>query len=125
MSVIGIGTDLVHIDRIRSEIERNPAFTKNVFTQAEIDWCEACFDPATRYSGRFAAKEAFYKALPTRIQNETTWLDIEILSGSNGKPEIRPSLNCNSLLRRFGVSTISVSISHENEFAIAFIIFSG
>ena len=112
MSVIGIGTDLVDVSRIRAEIERNPAFIENVFSPAEI------------YAGRFAAKEAFYKALPVWVQNETSWLDVEILAGSNGEPKIRPSVNCNDSLRKLGVDTIFVSISHENELAIAFIVLS-
>ena len=124
MSVIGIGTDLVDVSRIRAEIERNPAFIENVFSPAEIEWCEACFNPAERYAGRFAAKEAFYKALPVWVQNETSWLDVEILAGSNGEPKIRPSVNCNDSLRKLGVDTIFVSISHENELAIAFIVLS-
>ena len=125
MSIIGMGIDMVNIGNMRTEIENNPNFVKDVFSSAEGEWCEAYFDSSERYSSRFAAKEAFYKALPHRIQNKVGWLDVEIIAGSNGKPEIVPSKKCKSLLKQIGVKRIFLSIAHESGLAIAYVILSG
>ena len=125
MSIIGMGIDMVNIGNMRAEIANNPSFVKDVFSSAEGEWCEAYFDSSERYSSRFAAKEAFYKALPHRIQNKVGWLDVEIIAGSNGKPEIVPSKKCKSLLKQMGVKGIFLSIAHESGLAIAYVILSG
>ncbi|MBW1793175.1 MAG: holo-ACP synthase [Deltaproteobacteria bacterium] len=125
MTIIGVGVDLVNISELRTRIERNPSILKHVFTLAEVEWCQAYFDPAERYSGRFAAKEAFYKALPPWVQNETDWLDIEIIAGSNGRPEVQPSKKCKTLLQQVGASKIFLSIAHQSGLAIAFIVLCG
>ena len=125
MSIIGVGIDLVNISDLRTRIEHNPSFLKHVFSLSEEEWCKAYFDPSERYSGRFAAKEAFYKALPQWVQNEIDWLDVEIIASSNGKPEILPSKKCKTLLEQIGVEKIFLSIAHENGFAIAFIVLCG
>ena len=125
MSIIGTGIDMVNIGNMRTEIANNPSFVKDVFSSAEGEWCEAYFDSSERYSSRFAAKEAFYKALPHRIQNKVGWLDVEIIAGSNGKPEIVPSKKCKSLLKQIGVKGIFLSIAHESGLAIAYVILSG
>ena len=116
---------MVNIGNMRTEIANNPSFIKDVFTSAEGEWCEAYFDPSERYSSRFAAKEAFYKALPESIQNKVGWLDVEIIPESNGKPEIVPSMKCKYFLKQIGVKRISLSIAHESGLAIAFVILSG
>ena len=125
MSIIGVGIDLVNISDLRTRIEHNPSFLKHVFSLSGEEWCKAYFDPSERYSGRFAAKEAFYKALPPWIQNEIDWLDVEIIAGSNGKPEIVTSEKCKSLLKQIGVKRIFLSIAHESGLAIANVILSG
>ena len=115
---------MVNIGTMRNEIANNPNFIKDVFTSAEGEWCEAYFDPSERYSSRFASKEAFYKALPERIQNKVGWLDIEIITGSNGKPEIVPSEKCKSMLKQISVKRMFLSIAHESGLAIAYVILS-
>lgn len=122
MSIIGVGIDMVNIDNMRTEIANNPNFVKDIFSSAEQEWCDAYFNPSERYSTRFAAKEAFYKALPKKAQDGISWLDVEIRVGSNGKPEIKPSKKCKSLLKKATVKKIFLSISHESGFAIAYVI---
>lgn len=125
MSILGIGVDLVGIPDFRTRIKNNPAFIKNVFTNAEIEWCDAYKDPIERYAARFAVKEAFYKALPQWVQDKVNWLDVETLPGANGRPDIYPSSECRVLLEKIGVSEIFLSISHETEYAIANVIIVG
>ena len=125
MRIVGTGVDLVSVDKLRFRIQKNPAFVQHVFTHPEREWCEAYFDPAERYAGRFAAKEAFYKALPTAIQDQIDWLDIEVIPSANGKPEIHLLKTCQSWLTAGKTLDISLSISHEGGFALAFVVLSG
>ncbi len=125
MNIVGVGIDLANIDTMRNEIENNPHFINDVFTSKEREWCESYHDPSERYSSRFAVKEALFKALPQLIQNQIGWLDIEIITGNNGKPEVVPSNKCGSLLKQIGVKNIFISISHEGGLAVGLIILSG
>lgn len=125
MGLAGIGIDLVSISKLRSRIAKNPAFLKYAFTPAEREWCEAYFDPAERYAGRFAAKEAFYKALPSHIQDQTDWLAVEIVPSDNGRPQIRLSPSCQDHLKASNIGEVLLSISHEDGFAAAFVVLCG
>lgn len=122
MAIVGVGVDLVDVKDLRDRLKRNPALVQHLFTPSEREWCEAYHDPAERYAGRLAAKEAMYKALPTHIQNQTDWLDVEVLPIANGKPEIGLSKNCREQLSSGNIGPISVSISHEKGFAVAFVV---
>lgn len=122
MAIAGVGVDLVDVNDMRIRLERNPALVHHLFTPSEREWCDVYHDPAERYAGRFAAKEALYKALPTNIQNHTDWLDVEVLPATSGKPEIVLSETCREELNSGNIGPICVSISHENGFAIAFVV---
>ncbi len=122
MRIVGIGVDMVSVEDLRSRIQKNPALVQHIFTASEREWCEAYHDPAERYAGRFAAKEAFYKALPTHIQNQTDWLDVEVIPSTNGKPEICLSKRFKEQLKTGYIGPIFSSISHECGFALAFVV---
>jgi holo-[acyl-carrier protein] synthase len=123
--VAGIGTDITSIERIETLIVKYGAsFLEKIYTPAEIAYCGAMAFPATHYAGRWAAKEAFYKALPNHLQPESTWKSIEIVSvGVNKKPHI---FFCSDSLKRLFdreyLRASHVSISHEKKYCIAFVI---
>lgn len=104
------GVDIIEIDRIREAI-KNPSFARRIFTEKERAYCEEQADPAPRYAGRFAAKEAIAKALGTGFGADLAFEDIEILPNSAGAP-------CVSLSGRS--EKISLSISHCKSHAVAF-----
>lgn len=84
--VIGIGTDLVEINRIQRLInEQGDRFIKRVFTPSEQKRAEASAFPASSYAKRFAAKEAFVKAIQTD-EDGIAWTDIEVVNASSGAP---------------------------------------
>jgi holo-[acyl-carrier protein] synthase len=121
----GIGTDIAAIGRIREMIRKyGDHFLRKVFTDAEIDFCNRKVDAVVHFTGRWAAKEAFYKALPMSCQRFSSWKRIQIvaLSGS-GRPVIEI---CGDRLReriaREAISTFHVSISHEKEYCIGFVV---
>ena len=125
MCVVGIGVDVVSVSDFQERMKRNPMFLRHVFSAAEKAWCEAYVDPGERYSARFAAKEAFYKALPQIVQNQIGWKDVEVLPGANGRPKILTSEKCSALLKQLGVEKVLLSLSHERDIAISFIVLCG
>ena len=115
--IIGIGTDIVEIERVRRAVE-NEHFTQRVFTETEIKYCESRGKgSAASYAARFAAKEAFFKALGTGIV--TALKDVEIRNDAFGKPEIFVEGETKTLTDEKGVKEIFLSISHSHEYATA------
>lgn len=112
------GIDIVEIDRIRAAIQRRgQRFLDRLFTPAEQRYCQQhTVDPAMRYAGRFAAKEAIAKALGTGIGPFVGWLDIEIASLENGEPMVVLSKD---LACRYQMPQIALSISHCRAYATA------
>ncbi|MEX0961655.1 MAG: holo-ACP synthase [Simkaniaceae bacterium] len=113
----GVGIDLIEIDRIReSLIEYGVHFTRRLFTKKEIEYCEKQEDSATRFAGRFAAKEAIAKALGTGFGEELSFLDLEILPNTKGAPQLTFSKQADE---KFKKPKIHLSISHNRKDAIA------
>lgn len=119
--VKGIGIDIADISRIETLISKySGSFVKKVFTEPEITFCSKMANAAIHYAGRWAAKEAFYKALPASCQKVSFWKSIEIIKGKMGKPEI--IICCDKLkqqLEKEAVTTWLVSISHERRYCVA------
>lgn len=112
MQVIGIGTDIIEIDRIAWVIDNTPRFVKRVFTPVEIDYCKARKDCYPHFAARFAAKEAVGKA----IGRSLSWQDVEIINGSQGKPEVRLS----GLAQRLTEGClVMITMSHSKYYATA------
>ena len=87
--ILGIGTDIVETERIKETIEKwDTHFIKKVFTEKEIKYCQNKSNPIPHFAARFAAKEAFYKALPQNRDYPLSWQHIEVIS-DNGKPIIK------------------------------------
>jgi holo-[acyl-carrier protein] synthase len=115
--VIGVGTDLIEIARIRRSLERYAGFRDRCFTQAEQEYCESRPNPAQSYAGRFAGKEAVGKALGFGVARAFAWKEIEII----GRP--KPSVHLSGRLAAFsegsGVRAIDLSMTHSRELAQA------
>ena len=87
----GIGTDIIDIVRIKNSIEKNKRFVEKIFTEKEIGYCEARMRREVHYAGRFAAKEAFFKAIGTGYRGGMGWREISIENDELGKPGIELS----------------------------------
>ncbi len=121
----GIGIDIVAIHRIeKCIVNYGDRFLRKVFTDSEIQLCNNKAHPAIHFAGRWAAKEAFYKALPLSCQSLASWRDMQILaSGESSKPVI--DICCSALRNRIkkeGLFFFHVSISHEQEYCTSFVI---
>jgi holo-[acyl-carrier protein] synthase len=121
--IVGIGVDVVEVDRIRKLLASRPGFRDRVFTSSEIVDCQNEADPTPCYAARWAAREAATKALggvPGR-----SWHDIAIRRGPEGEPHLTLSGTAQRRAEEIGASTILVSISHEKSVAAAFCVAVG
>ena len=118
---LGIGTDLFEIKRMKIRLEKQPSFVEGVFTDNEINYCNQFKNKAQKFASRYAAKEAFLKALGTGWRDGITFKDIEITNNNLGKPNIQLSGISKKIADKLGVTEIHLSISHTNELVIAFV----
>ena len=108
---------------MRETIARTPRFTERVFTASERAYCDSKGAAAAQsYAARFAAKEAFLKALKTGWRGKITWQDIEVMRDADGVPSLRVSGEARSILEKMGAPLIHLSLSHTSEHAIAQVI---
>lgn len=114
--VIGIGIDIIDVERVQKIAEKNPRFLERIFTQKEIDYCSQKKNKYQHLAARFAAKEAFFKAVGKRI----SWQDVELSNLRSGKPELDIKLK-----ERFSIEKAHVSISHLKEYAVAAVVLEG
>ena len=115
--IIGLGTDIIEIERVRKAVDKKN-FRDNVFTETEQDYCESRGkNSAASYAARFAAKEAFFKALGTGIVTRLT--DVEVVNDERGAPKINLRGKALTLAQSAGVKKISISLSHSRDFATA------
>lgn len=115
MEIVGIGNDIVEIDRIKKAIVKNPKFKERVYTSKEIDYLEKKSDPYPGYAGRFAAKEAVSKAMGTGVRGFNLF-DIEIINDTFGKPEVE---FCGELKEKYRGFSVMLTISHSRDYATA------
>lgn len=121
--IVSIGIDIIEVYRIRETIARTPRFATRVYTDAERRYCEAKGASAAQsYAARFAAKEAFLKALKTGWRGKITWHDIEIISDEAGAPSLKITGEAQNILENTGANQIHLSLSHTTEHAVAQVI---
>lgn len=120
--IIGIGIDLSSQQRIRHSIAQlGDKFLQRILTPAELVQCQAIQDVIPRYAGRFAAKEAFMKAIA--ISNaKVGFHEIEIFNRETGAPYIVTSQRATDILAQLMVNQVHISISHDADVALAVVI---
>ena len=126
MNIFGIGTDIVSVDRIKNSL-KNKNFIKRIFNEKEILKCKRNNNSNNCYAKRFAAKEAFSKALGTGISNGINFNEIVILNKKSGKPYINIIGQTKKIInKKFKKrkSKISLSLSDEKKYAVAFVTIS-
>lgn len=117
----GIGTDLTEVGRIRSSIENyGERFINRIYTETEKEYCESFHETKyVHYAARFAAKEAFSKAVGTGITRGFKFREVGIVNLPGGKPEMVLE---GEMKDKYGSATIHVSLSHTDGNAVAFVI---
>jgi holo-[acyl-carrier protein] synthase len=122
--VIGLGTDLIEIERIAHSVERyGEAFLRRVFTDGEIAYCQRKKkNPAESFAARFAAKEAGAKALGTGISRGVSWLELEVRRLPGQRPELYLSGRAEEVARALGIRRMSLSLAHSRGMSIAVVV---
>ena len=113
------GVDIIEIPRVRQVLERyGERFLERVYTSGEIAYCRG---RPPNLAARFAAKEATMKALGTGVRG-VGWKDIEVVRQESGAPSIRLHGRAERRGERLGVQEISLSLSHSEDYAVAFVV---
>lgn len=118
MDVIGVGVDIVEVNRIEAAIKRfGDRFLKKIFTDTEIKYCNTGKVACQHFAGRFATKEAVYKTL--NIDCVIKWTEIEIRNSEQGQPYVVLHDKVKKIAKEKNISSILVSISHIKTRAVA------
>jgi holo-[acyl-carrier protein] synthase len=121
--VLGLGTDLIEIERIQISMDRfGERFLERVFTAGEIAYCRAKKQSAESFAARFAAKEAGAKALGTGISRGVNWKEIEVRREMGQRPTLHFSGRAGELAAAMGVRRAQLSLSHSRKLAIAVVV---
>lgn len=118
-TVLGIGVDIIEIDRIKKVIDRfEYKFLNKIYTDKEIEYCINKVNKYQHFAARFAAKEAIYKALTETGQKIANWKNIEVFNQSNGLPIV----NTYGKLKEYLADNkeIKLSISHSDNYVVCF-----
>ena len=120
--IIGTGIDIIEVDRIASRVGRDSGFKEMVFSNNEMKYCDAKASPFEHYAARFAAKEAFLKAIGKGWDSGLNWNEIEVLNEESGKPVLFISGTTKETLTLLGIRIIHLSLSHLKSMATAIVI---
>lgn len=122
--IIGIGTDIIQTERIAKGMESS-GFKEKVFSKAEILYCEKRANSVESFAARFAAKEAFFKALGTGWRGGMAFNEVQIVNDELGKPSIELLGETKAIVQKREIKNIHVTLSHVKETAIATVILEG
>lgn len=122
--ILGLGTDIAEVARIAKSVE-DIRFKERVFSPAEIAYCESRAHKNESFAARFAAKEAFFKALGTGWRGGLAFNEVEIQNDELGKPTLHFIGTTAEILIEKKIRSIHVSLSHTKETAIATVIIEG
>jgi len=121
--IYGIGVDLVHINRIEKVIHKwGDRFIGRIFTPDEIEICSQRASSSSAFALRFAAKEAFSKALGLGMMSGLSWREIEVFNHPGGKPALRVHGTASEICREKGVTDLFLSLSDEGDYGVAMVV---
>ena len=121
--VLGLGTDLIEIERIQQSLDRfGERFTQKVFTAGEIMYCERKKQSAESFASRFAAKEAAAKALGTGISRGIQWKEIEVRRAPGERPTLHLTGRAAERAASMGVTNLHLSLTHSRDVAMAVVV---
>jgi holo-[acyl-carrier protein] synthase len=120
--ILGTGIDMIEVERVEARAGRDTGFRELVFSKREIAYCESRASPFQHFAARFAAKEAFLKAIGRGWDSGLALNEIEIVNEENGKPMLRLTGSTEAALASLGIRSIHVSLSHLAACATAIVI---
>ncbi|MDO8805679.1 MAG: holo-ACP synthase [Elusimicrobiota bacterium] len=123
--ILGVGIDTIEVSRVSKEIARSKGFKERYFSAGEIRYCEPKHGRAGNYAARFAAKEAFFKALGTGYRGGLAFKEVEVRNDPLGKPGIVLRGRTKELCRKYKIRRIHVSLTHIKDYSSAVVILEG
>jgi len=120
--IIGTGIDIIEVDRIATRVGKDNGFKELVFSKEEMNYCDGKASKFEHYAARFAAKEAFLKAVGRGWDSGLQWNEIEVVNDETGKPGLRISGTTEQMLSSLGIRIIHISLSHLKSMATAIVI---
>lgn len=121
--ILGIGSDLAEVARIRASRERfGNRFLERIYTEAEVRYALSKANADERLAGRFAAKEAGMKALGTGLAGGVTWKDFAVGREASGKPTLALSGVAAEIAKKRGIARVHLTITHTAEMAMAVVV---
>jgi holo-[acyl-carrier protein] synthase len=116
---MGIGIDIVEVNRIEQMAREHEGFLTRVYTGHEITYCTKKKNQFQHFAARFAAKESVLKALGVGWGRDIKWTDVEVVNDPLGRPRINAYGGVKKLMEQKGISEILVSLSHVSHYAVA------
>jgi holo-[acyl-carrier protein] synthase len=124
--ILGIGLDLVEVARFERDVRgHGNGFLEELFSPREIAYCQGMRRPYPFYAARFAAREAFFKALGTGREGSMGWRDVEVHREASGKPFLVLHGETRRVAEERGVRRAHLSLTHTAEYAAATVVLEG
>lgn len=121
--IVGLGIDIVLVERIGALIDKHGGRARErLYTEVERSYCDAMPTPGLHFSARFAAKEAFVKALGTGFSAGIRWRDIGVVNDAKGKPELMVEGTAREAMERLGATHAYLSLTHDALHAAAVVV---
>lgn len=121
--ILGVGSDLVAIERIRKIWQHfGHAFARKILSEAELSHIEALDDPTLFLAGRFAAKEALAKAFGTGMRDGLWFTQFSVVADELGKPVVSMMGQAKQQADRLGLKNCHLTLTHERDYALAFVV---
>jgi len=120
--IFGAGTDIIEVQRVEEKLIRTEHLKTKLFTPIEIAYCESKHRPALHFAARFAAKEAFLKAMGTGWSGGHQFSEVEVVNNALGKPEIVVHGKVKEFCEAHGIGAMEVSLTHIKDVASAVVV---
>lgn len=120
--IFGVGVDIIEVTRVEDKLTRTPGLKEKIYTPVEIAYCESKKFPFQHYAARFAAKEAFMKALGTGWARGVRFSEIEVRNLESGQPVVEVYGRARELCQTEGITRFYVSLSHLQTKAVATVV---
>jgi holo-[acyl-carrier protein] synthase len=120
--IAGIGIDTIDVTRIEKSITSDPQIKTTIFTKSEITYCETKTNKYLHFSGRFAAKEAFLKAISIGLNEGFKFLEIEVLNKESGQPYLNLYGSAKKIIKEKKITNVLLSLTHDIHYASAIVI---
>jgi len=119
--ILGIGIDIIEVGRIDRQLKSEEGLSESLFTSGEISYCRSKRDAAQFFAARFAAKEAFLKALGSGQRDGISFSDVELINDTLGKPGLVLHRAALEKAKNIGITHMHLSLSHIKDYATAMV----